>query len=167
MKQVSGYQPSISRKLFFLARIWAACGRTSAAMPARCRASSSSCPITRASPTSPPCPLLSRATPAFRRQEGARQGDSLRVHRRSDWGGHGLISRTGNYREGQQELSRFAGLTAQGICPVIFPEGTRSRTGRVRDFYAGGVRIILETAHMPVLSVAVDGGSGYRQCRSC
>jgi 1-acyl-sn-glycerol-3-phosphate acyltransferase len=73
-------------------------------------------------------------------------------------GGHGLISRTDNYREGQRELKRFAALTRQGICPVVFPEGTRSRTGRVRDFFSGAVRIILETSPVPVLSVAVDGG---------
>jgi 1-acyl-sn-glycerol-3-phosphate acyltransferase len=73
-------------------------------------------------------------------------------------GGHCLISRTANYREGQQELKRFAGLADQGICPVVFPEGTRSRTGRVRDFFAGAVRIILESHPVPVLSVAMDGG---------
>jgi 1-acyl-sn-glycerol-3-phosphate acyltransferase len=69
-----------------------------------------------------------------------------------------LISRTSDYRRGHAELRRFAALTRQGYCPVVFPEGTRSRTGRVRDFQAGAVRIILEEEPMPVLSVAVDGG---------
>lgn len=73
-------------------------------------------------------------------------------------GGSALISRTGDFRQGQRELRRFAGLARQGICPVIFPEGTRSRTGRVRDFFSGAVRIVLEQQPMPVLSVAVDGG---------
>ncbi len=41
---------------------------------------------------------------------------------------------------------------------MVFPEGTRSRTGRVNDFYTGAVRIILEQSPIPVLSVAVDGG---------
>ncbi len=69
-----------------------------------------------------------------------------------------LISRTGDYRKGHAELRRLAALSRQGYCPVVFPEGTRSRTGRVRDFQAGAVRIILEAEPMPVLSVAVDGG---------
>ena len=71
-----------------------------------------------------------------------------------------LISRTSDYREGHAELRRLAALTRQGYCPVVFPEGTRSRTGRVKSFQAGAARIILEAAPMPVLSVAVDGGSG-------
>ena len=74
------------------------------------------------------------------------------------WGKHALISRTGEYREGQQELRRFADLSKEGICPVVFPEGTRSRSGEVGDFYTGAVRIILERAPIPVLAVAIDGG---------
>jgi 1-acyl-sn-glycerol-3-phosphate acyltransferase len=74
------------------------------------------------------------------------------------WGRHALISRTGDYREGQQELRRFADLAKEGICPVVFPEGTRSRTGKVGEFYTGAVRIILERSPMPVMSVAIDGG---------
>jgi len=73
-------------------------------------------------------------------------------------GRHALISRTKDYREGHRELVRFAKLGEEGICPVVFPEGTRSRTGYVQGFHAGAVRIILETMRLPVLSVAVDGG---------
>ena len=69
-----------------------------------------------------------------------------------------LISRTGDYRRGHAELRRLAALSRQGYCPVVFPEGTRSRPGRVRDFQAGAVLIILESEPMPVMSVAVDGG---------
>ena len=71
---------------------------------------------------------------------------------------HCLISRTSDYRAGHRELVRFADLTRAGVCPVVFPEGTRSKTGFVKDFQAGAVRIILERAPLPVLSVAVDGG---------
>ena len=73
-------------------------------------------------------------------------------------GGHALISRTSDYREGRKALVSFARLTQQGVSPVVFPEGTRSRTGYVRGFHAGAVRIILERAPVPVLSVAIDGG---------
>jgi 1-acyl-sn-glycerol-3-phosphate acyltransferase len=73
-------------------------------------------------------------------------------------GHHALIYRKGNFRQGQRELRRFGALTRRGICPVVFPEGTRSRTGEVRSFFAGAVRVILEHSPVPVLSVAVDGG---------
>ncbi len=69
-----------------------------------------------------------------------------------------LVSRTKDFGQGQQALRRLAALTDEGICPVIFPEGTRSRSGRVREFYAGAVRVVLERHPIPVLSVAVDGG---------
>ncbi len=73
-------------------------------------------------------------------------------------GQHALISRTGQFREGQQALKELAALSRKGICPTVFPEGTRSRDGRVKEFYAGAMRVMLEHAPMPVLSVAVDGG---------
>jgi 1-acyl-sn-glycerol-3-phosphate acyltransferase len=73
-------------------------------------------------------------------------------------GGHALISRNGFYREGRRELVRLAKLSSEGFCPVVFPEGTRSRTGALRKFQAGAFRIILENAKLPVLSVALDGG---------
>lgn len=69
-----------------------------------------------------------------------------------------LVSRTRDFSEGQKSLRRFADLSEEGICPVVFPEGTRSRTGKVQDFYNGAVRVVLERHPMPVLSVAVDGG---------
>jgi 1-acyl-sn-glycerol-3-phosphate acyltransferase len=69
-----------------------------------------------------------------------------------------LVSRTGDFGQGQAELRKLGSLSLQGICPVVFPEGTRSRTGRLGEFFTGAVRLILERYPMPVLSVAVDGG---------
>jgi 1-acyl-sn-glycerol-3-phosphate acyltransferase len=69
-----------------------------------------------------------------------------------------LVSRTRDFGEGQNELRKLAALAQEGICPLIFPEGTRSKTGRLREFFSGAVRVILERSPMPVLSVAVDGG---------
>ena len=69
-----------------------------------------------------------------------------------------LVSRTGNFGQGQEELAKLGALSREGICPVVFPEGTRSKTGRIQDFYTGAVRVILEKFPMPVLSVALDGG---------
>ena len=73
-------------------------------------------------------------------------------------GGSALVSRTGDFGQGQQELMKLGALSHHGICPVVFPEGTRSRTGRIQEFYTGAVRLILERYPMPVLSVALDGG---------
>jgi 1-acyl-sn-glycerol-3-phosphate acyltransferase len=78
-------------------------------------------------------------------------------------GGHALISRSSDYGEGKRELEKLAERSASGICPVVFPEGTRSRTGKLKTFYAGAFRIILGNSRLPVLSVAVDGG--YRISR--
>jgi 1-acyl-sn-glycerol-3-phosphate acyltransferase len=74
-------------------------------------------------------------------------------------GGHALISRTGDFREGRKAMERLASLASEfGICPVIFPEGRRSKTGRLLKFNTGAFRIVLETTPLPVLSVAMDGG---------
>ncbi|MGO9409224.1 MAG: lysophospholipid acyltransferase family protein [Spirochaetia bacterium] len=73
-------------------------------------------------------------------------------------GRHAVISRTSDYRAGRRAMVKLADLSADGICPTVFPEGTRSRTGEVQDFQSGAFRIILERSPLPVLSVAVDGG---------
>lgn len=73
-------------------------------------------------------------------------------------GGHAVISRTSDFREGARAMARLADLCERGISPAVFPEGTRSRTGTVGRFNTGAVRIILERASLPVLSAAVDGG---------
>jgi 1-acyl-sn-glycerol-3-phosphate acyltransferase len=73
-------------------------------------------------------------------------------------GGHAIISRTGDFRDGARAMARLAELSARGVSPAVFPEGTRSRTGEMSPFHSGAVRIILERAALPVLSAAVDGG---------
>ncbi|HVP17590.1 MAG TPA: lysophospholipid acyltransferase family protein [Spirochaetia bacterium] len=73
-------------------------------------------------------------------------------------GRHAVISRTSDYRAGRRILTRLADLTAEGVCPMVFPEGRRSGTGEVQQFQSGAFRIILERAPLPVLSVALDGG---------
>ncbi len=80
------------------------------------------------------------------------------VSRNLRFGGAALVSRKSDFGEGQKSLRRFADLSLQGICPVVFPEGTRSKSGRIQEFYNGAVRVVLERHPMPVLSVALDGG---------
>ena len=40
---------------------------------------------------------------------------------------------------------------------MIFPEGTRSRDGRILPYKAGAVRIVAGDADLPLLPVAIDG----------
>lgn len=81
---------------------------------------------------------------------------------------HALISRKGEAKQAMEELARFARLCARkGLSPVIFPEGTRSRTGRVGVFHSAGVRRILEEGGgLPVVALAIDGGWKVRNIRS-
>lgn len=81
--------------------------------------------------------------------------------------GHALISRKGEAKQAMDELARFARLCArEGVNPVIFPEGTRSRTGEVGPFHSAGVRRILEEGgSLPVVALAIDGGWRVRNVR--
>jgi 1-acyl-sn-glycerol-3-phosphate acyltransferase len=73
-------------------------------------------------------------------------------------GKHALISRRGAFSTARRELVKMARYAREGVCPVVFPEGTRSRSGRVRPFHSAAVRTILNEQAMPIISVAVDGG---------
>ena len=158
MQWISRFQPVISRKLFFLMNLFAGL---------RTDFEKYSGPLPRVvlivsnHQSLADIPALAAAFPRHALRYVAKKSLSHGIPYVSTslrWGLHALISRTGDYRAGNKELRRFAGLTQQGICPVVFPEGTRSRTGQVNSFYTGAVRIILEQSPIPVLSVAVDGG---------
>lgn len=74
--------------------------------------------------------------------------------------GHCLIDRTAMGISTMRKMSAFASeAERRGWCPVLFPEGTRSRDGKVGAFHSAGVRRILEQAPVPVVAVAIDGGS--------
>lgn len=87
---------------------------------------------------------LSRGFPAV--------SEVLRIQR------HALIDRTGDYRSGVRQLHRLGRETSEQVSPVVFPEGTRSRTGAVKKFHPGAIRTILSKATIPITAVAVDGG---------
>ncbi len=81
-------------------------------------------------------------------------------------GAHAVLSRTAEFGLGQRELVRFARhALAHRVCPVVFPEGTRSRDGRVGAFRTGAVRVLLENAPMPVVVLALDGGRRVSRMR--
>jgi 1-acyl-sn-glycerol-3-phosphate acyltransferase len=71
---------------------------------------------------------------------------------------HALINRKGEYREGARQLHRLGRAIRAGAAAVVFPEGTRSRTGEVHEFHVGGIRAILAEALVPITAIAIDGG---------
>jgi len=56
-----------------------------------------------------------------------------------------------------QALSRAAQSLREGACFLVFPEGTRSRTGRLGSFKKGGFVIGIE-AKSRIVPVVVEGG---------
>jgi len=73
--------------------------------------------------------------------------------------GHALVRRKGDPLQAMRAVEKFAHrCKADGNCPAIFPEGTRSRTGELGTFHSAGVRKILEVEKLPILVIAVDGG---------
>ena len=73
-------------------------------------------------------------------------------------GKHAFVNRKGSFRANRREILRLARLSNDGVCPSVFPEGTRSRTGKVGPFHSAAVRMILEHTQLPIVSVAVSGG---------
>jgi len=73
--------------------------------------------------------------------------------------GHSLVRRKGDALEAMRTVTRMAKrCRREGTIPVIFPEGTRSRTGALGRFYSAGYRKILEVEPVPILVAAMEGG---------
>ncbi len=64
--------------------------------------------------------------------------------------------RRGDPESGGEALGRARAYLARGMSVMIFPEGTRSRTGKLLPFRSGAFRLAVETG-APVLPVAVHG----------
>jgi 1-acyl-sn-glycerol-3-phosphate acyltransferase len=74
------------------------------------------------------------------------------------WGGNALIDR----KDRAQAVAAISDMTQtaqrRNVSVAIFPEGTRSRDGRLKTFRRAGSRALLEGAdQLPVVPVAVDG----------
>jgi len=68
--------------------------------------------------------------------------------------GHMLVDRS---RPDRTKIFGWASrLTANGLCLIVFPEGTRSRDGRVARFKGGSFFLALE-AGLPVVPISVVG----------
>lgn len=73
--------------------------------------------------------------------------------------GHALVRRRGDFNQSMGALHRFARRCRRdGSCPVVFPEGTRSRDGSLGVFYTAGIRKVLDEESLPMVVVAIDGG---------
>lgn len=70
-------------------------------------------------------------------------------------GGHVVIDR-GRREKAVASLHRAAARIRGGTNVVIFPEGTRSETGALREFKSGGFHLALE-AGVPIQPVTVSG----------
>ena len=83
------------------------------------------------------------------------------------YGEHAAIDRRGPFRPTRRALIRLSQLDrhpAPGspfpACSfAVFPEGTRSRDGKVARFYRAGTRVVAEHSGLPIVAVALDGGT--------
>jgi 1-acyl-sn-glycerol-3-phosphate acyltransferase len=75
-------------------------------------------------------------------------------------GGSACIDRK-NPEQAHAEIERLSKRIAEeGFSVVIFPEGTRSKTGAMRPFREAGLRtMVLNAPGVPVLPVTTSGGS--------
>ncbi len=67
--------------------------------------------------------------------------------------------RRGDAESGRDVLARARWYLDRGMSVMMFPEGTRSRDGRMLPFKSGAFRLAIE-AGVPVLPVAVHGTAG-------
>lgn len=74
---------------------------------------------------------------------------------------HALIDRHGGYRSTARALATLGRRARQGLSPVVFPEGTRSTSGKVKRFQTGGIRTILNVTPLPLVGVAINGGHKF------
>lgn len=74
------------------------------------------------------------------------------------WGGNAVIDRS-DRRQALRAIGKMAGEAQErDVSVVIFPEGTRSRNGELREFKEAGARQLLKAAsELPVVTAVVDG----------
>jgi 1-acyl-sn-glycerol-3-phosphate acyltransferase len=67
-----------------------------------------------------------------------------------------IIIDRGNRTKSVRSLARAAERIRQGINVIIFPEGTRSPTGTMREFKSGGFHLAIQ-AQVPILPATISG----------
>ncbi len=73
---------------------------------------------------------------------------------------HCLVPRSGSPSVAMKTLEKFGTRVNadKSITPVIFPEGTRSKDGKLGKFYSAGFRRLEQTVRLPVAVCVLDGG---------
>ncbi len=74
------------------------------------------------------------------------------------WGGNGVIDRKDRTQAFRTIKEVAARAQERNVSLVIFPEGTRSRDGRLGEFKRGGTSVLLAAAdRLPVVPAAISG----------
>lgn len=73
-------------------------------------------------------------------------------------GNHAFVNRKGSFSETEHSIKKLLNAPGPRICPVIFPEGTRSRSGELGRFHTAGLRLLLANSNLPIVTAVIDGG---------
>ncbi len=74
------------------------------------------------------------------------------------WGGNALIDRNDRIQAFRAIKEVAATAQERGVSVAIFPEGTRSRDGKLKEFKRGGTAMMLSAAdRLPVVPVTISG----------
>ena len=76
---------------------------------------------------------------------------------------HCIIDKNAGASQMMQTLDAFSDrIIKNNWIPLIFPEGTRSKDGKIGRFHAAGFRRLTEKVQLPVVAFALDGGWNIR-----
>lgn len=76
---------------------------------------------------------------------------------------HCLIPRKAKPMEAMEYVGKFGKRCVErNQIPVLFPEGSRTKNGKVGKFYSAGFRKLVESSLLPVVVFALDGGYQIR-----
>lgn len=77
---------------------------------------------------------------------------------------HCMVPRHAKPMDAMNVMEQFGKRVVQkNQIPILFPEGTRTRTGDVGKFYSAGFRKLAEASNLPIAVCALDGGYALRE----
>lgn len=75
------------------------------------------------------------------------------------WMQRGITIKRGDPNSAKKMLNEGVNFLNNGLSMIIFPEGTRTKTGHVNNFMPGAFLMAVK-AQKPILPVVIDGGFG-------